>query len=112
MLKNIKLLREEYRVSQQKLGDDIGVSQQSINKYENHDIEPDISTLIKIADYFETSVDYVVAHTAIRRRIEPVSELALNGREAAHVKAYRRLDAKSREVIDSLVDDMIRIRGA
>ncbi len=60
MLKNIKLLREEYRVSQQKLGDDIGVSQQSINKYENHDIEPDISTLIKIADYFEREIGHAI----------------------------------------------------
>lgn len=108
MLKNLRLLRDESGISQQKLGDEIGVSQPSINKYENHDIEPDISTLIKIADYFETSVDYVVAHTHIRRKIEEVSENALNKRESALVIGYRALPASSRKVIDDLIADMLK----
>ncbi len=111
VLRNIKLLREERGVSQQRLADEIGSSQQSINGYENRDNEPDIGTLIKIADYFETSVDYVVAHTTIRRRIEPVSELALNEREAAHISGYRRLDAQSRDVVDAIVADILRVKG-
>ena len=39
------------------------VSQQSINKYENHNIEPDIDTLIRLADYFNVSIDYLVGRT-------------------------------------------------
>ena len=45
MLVNLKKLREEIGVSQRALADAVGVSQQSINKYENHKIEPDIETL-------------------------------------------------------------------
>ena len=47
MVKNLKLLRTKYNISQQQLAELVGVSQQSINKYENHKIEPDIQTLIK-----------------------------------------------------------------
>ena len=43
MLPNLKLLRKEYHVSQQALADAIQVSQPSINKYENHNIEPEIA---------------------------------------------------------------------
>jgi transcriptional regulator with XRE-family HTH domain len=111
MLRNIKLLREEIGISQQKLGDEIGMSQSSINGYENSNIEPDITTLVKIADYFETSVDYVVAHTTIRRRIEPVNELALNEREAALIKGYRRLDSKVRAAVDNLVEQIPKAKG-
>lgn len=100
----IKMLRDEYGISQQKLADAIGMSQSSVNDYENRGTEPDIATLIKIADYFETSVDYVVAHTTIRRRIEEVSELALNEREAALIKGYRRLDVNVRDAVDNLVE--------
>ena len=107
----IKILRDEYGISQQKLADAIGMSQSSVNDYENRGTEPDIATLIKIADYFETSVDYVVAHTTIRRRIEPVSELALNEREAALIKSYRRLDNKVRADIDSLVAHIPKAKG-
>ena len=62
MLTRLKELREKAGISQKKLAESIGVSQQSINKYENHNIEPDIETLIRIADYFSTSIDYLVGH--------------------------------------------------
>ena len=45
MLPNLKTLRQEKGVSQQRLADAIGVSQPSINKYENHNIEPEIEIL-------------------------------------------------------------------
>jgi len=87
------------------------MSQSSVNDYENRGVEPDISTLIKIADYFETSVDYVVSHTDIRRKIEEVSEMALNEQESALVSSYRRLDVHSRKALDFLISDMLRIMG-
>lgn len=108
MLKNIKLLREERSISQQKLADGIGMSQQSVNGYENHDNEPDISTLIRIADYFETSVDYIVEHTHIRRRIEEVSEYALNEREEELIKGYRTIQDSGRKVVDDMVAEMLK----
>ncbi len=52
MLPNLKLLRQKRGISQQKLADAIGVSQQSINHYENHKIEPDIATLIQNSGLF------------------------------------------------------------
>ena len=88
MLKNLRKLREEKGVTQKQLADIISVSQQSINKYENHNIEPDIDTLIKMADYFETSVDYIVGHSKIRRKIEIVNSYDLNAEEAKLVEDY------------------------
>ena len=49
MIKNLKKLRNQYGISQQHLANAVGVSQQSINKYENHKSEPDIETLKAIA---------------------------------------------------------------
>ena len=40
MVKNLKYLRTRYGISQQQLAEIAGVSQQSVNKYENHNIEP------------------------------------------------------------------------
>lgn len=64
MLYNLKKLRKSFGISQRFLAEEIGLSQQSINKYENHDIEPDIETLIKFADFFGTSVDYIIGHSS------------------------------------------------
>ena len=63
MLPNLKILRQEYGISQQRLADAIGVSQQAINQYENHSVEPDISILTRLADHFNTSIDFVVGRT-------------------------------------------------
>ena len=63
MIKNLKKLRNFHGISQQQLANVVGVSQQSINKYENQNVEPDISTLIKIADCFSTTLDNLVGRT-------------------------------------------------
>lgn len=63
MLENIKNLRDLHKISQQKLADAVGLTQQSIYQYENGIAEPDIETLKKIANYFEVSVDYIVGNT-------------------------------------------------
>lgn len=60
MIKNLKALRKEYNISQQQLANIIGISQQSINKYENHNVEPDIETLKAIATFFNTTIDFLV----------------------------------------------------
>jgi len=94
MIQNLKQLRKKAGISQQALAEKIGVSQQSINKYENHNIEPDIQTLVRLADFFNTSVDYLVGHTEIEHPIEPVSPYDLNQTEAKIIDNYRVISAK------------------
>ena len=110
MLKNLRKLREEKGVTQKHLADVISVSQQSINKYENHNIEPDIDTLIKMADYFETSVDYIVGHSKIRRKIEIVNSYDLNAEEAKLVEDYRKLSNKQRFSIALILENYTDIQ--
>ena len=97
MVENLKLLRWEHGVSQREVAEAVGVSQQSVNKYEIHAVEPDIATLIALADYFHTSVDYLIGPTEIDRIIEPVSPDDLNADEAALGSQWRRLKEKERE---------------
>lgn len=104
MLTNLKKLREDASISQKALADAIGVSQQSVNKYENHNIEPDIETLIRIADFFETSVDYLIGHSSVRRRIEEVHVFELNDRESKVMEQYRTLTSKQKACIDVVMD--------
>lgn len=104
MLKNLKLLREETGITQKQLAESIGVSQQAINKYENHNIEPDIETLIRIADIFNTSVDFLISHTDIRHKIEITSKYELNAEEEALVETYRKLSPKQKKCILTIMD--------
>lgn len=107
MLRNLRLLRDENRVSQQYLADAIGVSQPSINKYENHNIEPDIETLRRMADFFDTSVDFIVGHTDVRRKIEPTEAYELNEEEAEIIAQYRALSKSGRKCIDTMMKTLL-----
>ena len=104
MLTNLKKLREDASISQKALADAIGVSQQSVNKYENHHIEPDIETLIRIADFFETSVDYLIGHTSVRRKIEEVHVFELNDRESKVMEQYRSLTSKQKACVNVVME--------
>ena len=108
-MKNLKLLRNEKGVSQQKLADVIGVNQQSIHRYEVGDYEPDIQTLSLMADFFDTSIDFLVGRTDIRRKIEPVEEYALNLDETKFVDEVRSLTPEYRNCLASMLDALIKV---
>jgi transcriptional regulator with XRE-family HTH domain len=105
MLENLKNLRKESNVSQKALADAIGVSQQSVNKYENHNIEPDINTLILMADYFDTSVDFLIGRTTVREQFSAEHPLCLSDAERTLVTKYRRLNDPQRKSIDLIMEN-------
>ena len=58
----LKELREAKGLSQRKLANELGMLHQTYSNYENEKREPNIATLIKLADYFDVSVDYLIEH--------------------------------------------------
>lgn len=59
----VKELREKRGISQLKLAMDLSMNQNSISRYETGAREADYSTLIKFADYFDVSIDYLLERT-------------------------------------------------
>lgn len=65
-MKNLILLRKEFNMNQLDLANRLGVTQQTISKYEKGIREPDHSTLIKLSDIFDVSIDYLLGKTNVR----------------------------------------------
>lgn len=61
----------ETGVTQQELADGIGITAPAVNHYVNGRREPDIATLIKLADYFGVSVDYLIGRDVPAERPMP-----------------------------------------
>lgn len=59
----LKQLRKQKGVSQLKLAMDLSMNQNTISRYETGEREADYKTLIKIADYFDVSIDYLLERT-------------------------------------------------
>ena len=103
MVKNLKFLRQRKGLSQQQLAEVIGVSQQSVYKYEKQNIEPELSVLISMADFFETSVDYLIGHSDVNHKIEEVQPFELNAEEATLIRDYRKLSKSEKESINFVI---------
>lgn len=106
-MENLKKLRIEKGLSQQKLASYINISQQSVYKYENDISEPDISTLKNLADFFETSIDYLVGNTDIPKKYDNYAEEELNAEEFEMIRCYRRLTHSKRKVIGQILTEFL-----
>lgn len=56
---NIKNLRKQINKTQEEVAKDLNLQKQTFQNYELGKRKPDIETLIKIADYFNVSLDYL-----------------------------------------------------
>ena len=106
MIKNLKKLRSKKGISQQTLANILGISQQSINKYENHDVEPDISILMAMAKYFDTTIDYLVG----RDNNLYLSQDNISEHEKNLICQYRELNDSEKLCINTLIETYHKIR--
>ncbi|MCI9137870.1 MAG: helix-turn-helix transcriptional regulator [Lachnospiraceae bacterium] len=60
-------LLEEHNLTQKKLSTELHIAPSTLNGYLRRNREPDFATLIKLANYFEVSTDYLLGVTDIRR---------------------------------------------
>jgi transcriptional regulator with XRE-family HTH domain len=61
--KKLKQLRAGVMLSQKQVGEKIGIHQSAVNRYENNQSEASYDTLLKYADYFDVSLDYIYGRT-------------------------------------------------
>ena len=59
----LKALREDRDITQRTLSDYLNIRQNTYSQYENGQRQLPIDTLIKLADYFDTSTDYILELT-------------------------------------------------
>ena len=63
MTNRIKDLREDRDMRQSDLAEATGIDQRTISNYETGKTYPDAYSLIKLADFFDVSIDYLVGRT-------------------------------------------------
>ncbi|MDR0859298.1 MAG: helix-turn-helix domain-containing protein [Oscillospiraceae bacterium] len=88
---NLKKLRRSHDLTQEELADIVGVSAQSISKWERGDNFPDITLLPAIANFFEVTLDELVGMSEIRgeKRIADLKALT-EERKTKAVSDYQR----------------------
>jgi len=74
----LKELREEKKLTRDELAGRLNVSYSAVSKYETNVRFPDKGTLIRLSDFFDVSVDYLLGRSNIR---ETAEKLLINSGE-------------------------------
>lgn len=106
---NIKLAREKSGKKQQECADKIGVTLRAWQTYEQGVREPKFELLIKIADMFGVTTDYLLGRPDAKPPADPVEEFTdrvqMQEQEQIILKKWLALDEKKRRaVFDFMVD--------
>lgn len=111
----LKKLRLEKGITQEKLGNIIGVSDRVIGYYEADNRFPKDDTLLnKIADYFDVSLDYLLGRTDksslnnVEKRLKDNNIKAIAFSDISLDK-YAELDENKRKFIEKQMNAMIDI---
>ena len=63
MYKRIRDLREDHDLTQKQIAQLLGMSQTGYSKYETGENDIPTTVLIKLADFYQTSTDYLLGRT-------------------------------------------------
>ena len=99
----IKELREEKKLSQTALAQSVGTSQRNIGRWENGENEPTYSQLVKIADYFGVTIDYLVGREDDFGvvKLENLSQISNDEKEL--ISVYKLLSKEEKQKVLSIV---------
>lgn len=100
-MKKIAELRKERNLSQSELAEKIGVSQQTISKYEKGIREPDISTLLSLSKIFNVSIDFLLENNV--NKLSNNFSISVDERELlSYYKQLNRID--KRWIMGQIID--------
>lgn len=99
----LKELREDSNISMKQLAQAIDVSDASVCKWENGLAEPKLSYLIKLAEYFDCSIDFLTGkddeYTASASFPEETFHQTLSKHEMLILDSFRRIDPKLQRLL-------------
>lgn len=93
----LKELRKHAGKTQLEVANALGISRQAYSNYESEAREPDYETLLRIADYFEVSTDYILERT--KEKISSPPSDPLSEEDAALLEAFHAASSETRNNI-------------
>ena len=100
----IQKLRKENNLNQSQLATKIGVSLTQLQRYENKGVQPPADILRKLADTFNTSIDFIVYGDSEQKAQQSIKDNEL----LSQFKAVELLDSKDKSTIKDIIDAFIK----
>lgn len=105
----LRELRTDRNIRQEEIAQHLGITRQAYGKYESDERQPSYNILVKIADYFNVSLDYLLGRTNIKTPYYIIREIR-NGDESEYfdyTMSILRRNVKNLKFIYSLLRLMV-----
>lgn len=96
-MNRISELRKEKHLHQVGLAVKINVSQYTISAYETERQHPSSDMLIRLADFFNVSIDYLLGRSDIRYTADNFTESKLSALEIKLLNSFRELSKEKQQ---------------
>lgn len=100
-------LRKENNITQEQLADTLGVSRQSISKWENNEAYPETDKLIHMSEMFRCSLDYLLKDSVEKTQLS--DEVQDSRRLVTMEEAIRFLDVKKKATMPTAIATLLCI---
>lgn len=68
LTERIRMLRENNHLTQRQLAEYLGLRQQTYSRYERGELIPSLNSMDALAEFYDTSVDFLVGLTDVPER--------------------------------------------
>lgn len=105
-MNNIKNLRKQKNILQTKLALDLNLTQEAISSYETERVTPSADILIKLADYFNTNIDYLLCRTPYNIPISDIKPNNINDKQFLLLTKINKLSEIDTAKVESYIDGL------
>ena len=101
-MNKLKLLREEKGLYQSDIAKYLGISVPAVGYYENEkrDMSPEV--ILKLAEYFDVSTDYLLGKSNLRN-----NKLTLDDIDVAFASGIRGLNKENQETLKNIIEGLL-----
>ena len=103
---NLQTLRKKKGYKQIKVAMDLDTTQETISSYETGRVFPYIDMLIKLADYYNTSIDYILCRTKYDMPIDDIKPNNISDEDFILLNKINKLSSTDKAKAEAYIDGL------
>lgn len=103
---NLKEIRNNKGLLQTKVAMDLNITQETVSSYETGRVLPSSDMLINLADYYNTSIDYLLCRTKYNLPIDSIKPNNITDKDFIILNKISKLSNTDKDKIEAYIDGL------
>ena len=106
MKNNLKQIRNSKDLLQTKVAMDLNITRETVSSYETGRVFPSSDMLIKLADYYNTSIDYLLCRTKFDMPINDIKPNNISDSDFILLNKINKLSPNYKSKVEGYIDGL------